>query len=323
MQHDQLDREQVRAYTQSNRRPRRSGLLVRIVGVLFFYLLCSIVLMSCALDTANPLPATLGPTIHQTHTPKASQSTPLPTPLQRSFATHTPIKCLSSDGTVEMHEIQHPGFVSPVQLRVYLPPCYDQDSLATYPTLILLHGLLATDSQWDELGVVELADQLIQDGDAPPFIILMPWIRNSQDPLIAVTEAVIPYARERWRLAEGRQFWAIGGISRGAGQAVYIGLLQPERFKAIGLHSPAFLHTPEFLLTRYLALDAAERPEIWFDIGESDSLLDSATLLLETFDQAGVHIVSQTRPGDHTLDYWRMHLPEYLDWYLSFWLAEG
>lgn len=222
-----------------------------------------------------------------------------------------------------MHEIRHPALIAPLRLRAYLPPCYEQDTYATYPTLLLLHGLLAMDTQWDDLGVDELADQLIQSGASPPFIILMPWIRNRQDPLIAIIDVLIPYAEEQWRLQDDRRYWAIGGISRGAGQALQIGLLHPEQFSAIGLHSPAILHVPEVLLQWIQAIEVEDRPAIWFDIGTADSLQKSAVTFLDQFQQAGIPMTYQINAGDHTSSYWMEHLPSYLAWYRSFWITSS
>jgi enterochelin esterase-like enzyme len=317
-----LDPERIRSYTPSNRRPRRSGKQNRIVGVFVFGIALSLSLLGCAPKpdiTVGPVNTVTSPP--STKTQESLITTPLPRITPTSIPTHTPISCLQQDGIVEVHEIRHPDLVSPVRVRAYLPPCYEQDTFATYPTLILLHGLLATDHQWDNLGVDDLADQLIHAGDSPPFIILMPWIRSSQDPYIAVKDVLIPYAENQWRLSDEREFWAIGGISRGAGQALQIGLLHPNRFSAIGLHSPAILYAPELLLSWYLATEEAQRPAIWFDIGESDSLLESALVLLGTFQGAEIKITDQINTGDHTSEYWMENLPDYLNWYVSFWLS--
>jgi uncharacterized protein YhfF len=56
-------------------------------------------------------------------------------------------------------------------------------------------------------------------------------------------------------------------------------------------------------------------------MGESDTLLQSATVLLETFQDAGITLTQQTGPGDHTSDYWQKNMPAYIDWYRSFWLV--
>ncbi len=322
MQPRTLDHRQIRVYTLPNRRPRRSGSRMPIVGVFLCCVLTSLIVFGCV-PASGPTPnyERADSEIVPTNTPEAPDFVPTATATQPAQPTQTPLSCLARGGTIEVHEIRHPDFVSPIRTRVFLPPCYARDTLATYPTLILLHGLLATDEQWGELGVFRLADQLISSGQSPPFIMLMPWIRNSQDPRIAVMEAVLPYARERWRLSDERQFQAIGGISRGAGQALQIGLLNPDQFGAVGLHSPAILHSPELLLTWYLGITPAQQPRIWLDIGESDSLYATTQILIDLFQDAGVKIEQHIYPGDHTPEYWEEHLSTYLAWYRSFWLT--
>jgi enterochelin esterase-like enzyme len=316
-----LDLIRIQNYTRLNRRPRRSGYSNRIDGVFLWLLLVCLTISSCNLAPDQPPPANPEGTATR---PEIAVDSPIATlgvdGAPNKFPTDIPIACLVSGGTLETHEIRQSGLVATLRVRVYLPPCYEEDTYARYPTLILLHGLLATETQWDELGVDEQADDLIQSGSSPPFIMLMPWIRNSEDPHTAVMDALVPFAEEQWRLSTKREYWAIGGLSRGAGQALQIGLLHPERFSAIGLHSPAILHTPELLLSWYVAIEETQRPAIWFDIGESDSLLESATVLLQTFENAGVGISKQFGSGDHTSDYWSKNLPIYLDWYRSFWI---
>ncbi len=318
-----LDQGRIQFYTRLNRRPRRSGHHYRIDGVFFCLLLTCLIISGCSASPIDPTPSSAG-TLQSPSAP-ILESVPgtAPAAITPSLVpTTTPFSCLKLPGTIEVHEVRHPQLLSPVRFRVYLPPCYEQDSLATFPTIILLHGLLATDMQWDDLGIDELATQRIQSGQSPPFIILMPWIRSSQDPVIAVMDTLIPYAKEQWRLAVERDYWAIGGISRGAGQALYIGVFHPEQFKAIGLHSPAILHSPEFLLGGYMTAEPEQRPSVWFDIGDSDSLFETALELLNLFEDAGIPIESQISSGDHTSLYWREHLPTYLDWYLSSWVPE-
>lgn len=316
-----LDQALNQEYTRFNRRPRRSGQCTQIDGVFFCLLMVCLLLAACTAPSEQSVPLSTP----ETATPGTLATTEvatatLPSPTKPTYIpTHTPLACLSLRGTVEVHEIRHPALVAPLRFRVYLPPCYERDTYATFPTLLLLHGLLATDIQWDDFGVDELADHLIQSGTSPPFIILMPWIRNSQDPHVAVTDALIPYAQMQWRLHDDRGYWAIGGISRGAGQALQIGLLHPERFGAIGLHSPAILQTPELLTQWGQAIEPEDLPAIWLDIGDQDSLQSSALNLIEQFQQAGIPIEHQVNVGDHTSSYWIEHLPSYMAWYSALW----
>jgi enterochelin esterase-like enzyme len=320
----QLDLTDIQNYTRFNRRPRRSGYPNRIDGVFFWLLLLCFLIPACTVAADQPSTAYTEDTpVKPSMTVGTLSETPTPVATPTNVPTDTPIACLARGGTLETHEIRHPALVAPLRVRVYLPPCYEEDSYASYPTLILLHGLLATETQWGELGVDEQADDLIQSGSSPPFIMLMPWIRNSQDPQIAVMEALIPFAEERWRLSAERDYWAIGGLSRGAGQALQIGLLHPERFRAIGLHSPAILLTPELLVSWMLDIEDEQRPGIWLDIGEADSLRESTLNLLDQFQQAGIALTYQLNSGDHTSSYWQEHLTEYLEWYRSFWISSS
>ncbi len=314
-----LDPLENQIYTHINRRPRRSGLIRPIDGVFFSLLLTGFLLTSCRAPSAlTPSPRSTGLPI-PTHSPVlAYQRTPTSQP--GGYPTATPLACLKAGGTVETLEVRDNALVAPLRIRIYLPPCYEQDTYATYPVLILLHGLLATDIQWDELGMDELADQWIQSGSSPPFIMIMPWIRNSEDSYSAVVDHLIPFALEKWRISENRELWAIGGISRGAGQALQIGLLNPERFGAIGLHSPATLHQPELILSWIEAIEPDMRPAIWFDIGEADSLLETANLLLDQLLQTSVNLTYSINPGDHTTAYWQANLVSYLGWYRTNWL---
>jgi enterochelin esterase-like enzyme len=323
MNSPQLNQTGNQGSARCNRSPHRSGRPNRIEVVFFWILLASSLLAACANPSAPTLPTHLPQPATPTQAPpdlpasatSSDATKPLPVP------TDTPLACLTAGGVIEVHEIHHQALVAPLRVRVYIPPCYDQDSYATYPTLLLLHGLLATDVQWDDLGVDEVADRLIQSQTSPPFIILMPWIRNSQDPLVAVIDVLIPYAQAHWRMSADRDFWSIGGISRGAGQALQIGLLYPEQFRAIGLHSPAILHAPELLLSWIQSIEIQDRPEIWLDIGETDSLYSSTRSFLDLFLQAGIPITYHINQGDHTRNYWQEHLPAYLAWYRSIWMT--
>jgi len=320
-----LDPSLNQEYTPINRRPRRFGQYNQIGGVFFCLVAGCLLLSACTPVPGQTNIATPSEkaTVEQLPTTKMATVTVPATAMPTDLPTHTPLACLSSKGVVEVHEIRNPALVAPLRFRAYLPPCYTRDTYATYPTLLLLHGLLATDTQWDDFGVNELADHLIQSGATPPFIILMPWIRNSQDPLVAVLDALIPYAQTQWRLQDDQGYWAIGGISRGAGQALQIGLLNPERFGAIGLHSPAILHSPELITQWGLSIALENRPTIWLDIGDQDSLQGSALSLKEQFQHAGIPISYQLNAGDHTSAYWIEHLPSYLAWYSALWAKDS
>jgi len=185
--------------------------------------------------------------------------------------------------------------------------------------LYLLHGLLGTDAQWEDLGAGEVEDQLLAQGAVPPFLIVMPWERTGLKIEAAIVDGLIEYIDQTYRTRTDARWRAIGGISRGAGQALEIGLLHPELFGQVGLHSPAVLHG-DVLISRWLkGITEGRLPAIWIDIGLSDSLFDPTAHLIEFFFEQGIAPTIQFNDGDHEQGYWRSNLPTYLRWHGGLW----
>ena len=203
--------------------------------------------------------------------------------------------------------------------RIYLPPCYDEEPGRLYPTLYLLHGLQSSDKQWDELGVDEAADALIGAKIMPPFIIVMPWHRTGIDLVRAVPEILLPHIEADYSARTSREYRAIGGISKGGGQALEIGLKYSGLFSGVGMHSPAVQFLDSVVLDWALDIPPGERPELWIDIGTHDSLYPAADSLISTLQGNGVAITIQINEGDHLDEYWQSHLEDYLRWYASNW----
>ena len=56
------------------------------------------------------------------------------------------------------------------------------------------------------------------------------------------------------------------------------------------------------------------------DIGDHDSLLPSTQNLIDLFSQNELEVIVHINPGDHTSDYWRAHIVDYLHWYAAHWM---
>jgi len=236
------------------------------------------------------------------------------------LTTATVTTCSESEGQIILAEIDHPSLPRALPFRVYLPSCYDEQPGRTYPALYLLHGLQGTDAQWDELGIDETANALIERGILPPFLIIMPWQRTGIDIDTAVIDVLIPHIDKTYRTRSGPEWRAIGGISRGAGQALQIALTHADTFSILGLHSPATLNAEGLILQWLLAIPIEQRPDVWLDIGDHDSLLPSAQSLLNLLSQNELEVIGHINPGDHTSDYWRAHIAGYLHWYAAHWM---
>jgi len=250
----------------------------------------------------------------------ASTRTPGRTPTFTRTPSPTPPGCLAAPGEIRTGELDDPALSRPLPYRVFLPGCYDEQPGSRFPTLYLLHGLQATDAQWDDLGVDEAAARLIAAGEIPPLIIVMPWERRGLEYEPAIADVLVPWIDRSFRTLPTPAARAIGGLSRGAGWALRIALLHRQLFTAVGLHSPAVLSPDLFNIPFWLeGLSPEESPRFWIDIGDRDPLRPPTLELLAIFDQVGISYDWHPYPGYHAPDYWSSHLEEYLVWYSLGW----
>ena len=320
---EKLDPRRHATYSCDNRRPRWSANTIQIGGVLRVFLigtLLSLAVSGCSTPVSPSSTLTSPPaTPVRTHPPPEVLPTESPTQVPL-LTTATVTTCSESEGQIILAEIDHPSLTRALPFRVYLPPCYDEQPERYYPVLYLLHGLQGTDAQWDELGIDETANALIKRGSLPPFLIIMPWQRTGIDIETAAIDVLIPHIDQTYRTLTEPEWRAIGGVSRGAGQALRIALTHADMFSILGLHSPATLNAEGLILQWLLAIPIEQRPDVWMDIGDHDSLLPSAQSLLNLLSQNDLDAIVQINPGDHTSDYWRAHIAGYLHWYAAHWM---
>jgi enterochelin esterase-like enzyme len=218
----------------------------------------------------------------------------------------------------------------PMEYTVYLPPCYDQQSDSRYPVLYLIHGQNYNNDQWDRLGADEVAGTLIASGEIPPFIIVMPrdrsWAQPTEDHFgQVVADELLPYIDAHYRTRTERDYRAIGGLSRGAGWAVHLGLSRWELFGAIGAHSlPVFWSDTSHLRQWLKAIPVDDLPRIYLDIGEKDrpSILESAIWFEKLLTEQSIPHEWHLFPGYHEEAYWQAHVEAYLRWYATGWKVE-
>lgn len=254
------------------------------------------------------------PTISPTQTPP-----PVPSPLPTS----TPLGCLTQPGRLEEGSL---ASTDPAQeFRIYLPPCYDQKTEERYPVLYLLHGQTYTDDQWVRLGAVAALDRLILSGESVPFIVVFPDDRYWNLPPgegfgQRLVERLVPHIDSAYRTLPARDQRAIGGLSRGAGWALRLGLTHWDLFSSIGLHSLAVLQSDASRLRNWLAqIPPDSRPRIFMDIGDNDPEMPLASQVETRFNDLGLSHEWHLYNGAHTEEYWSAHVAEYLRWYAEGW----
>ena len=276
-------------------------------------------------DTPSPA-VTLAPA---TPTATATLAVPEPTPTQvlPSAAPSTPMSgaqaaatpCADSSGIVATVSITPTSLHYALDARIYLPPCYTASD-QRYPVLYLLHGLNNTENQWIELGVVTTTNTLIAAGAIAPLIIVMPRDRLDSrfDPAVVVD--LVPYVDQNYRTLADRQHRAIGGLSRGAGWAVHLGLHYPNLFSRIGAHSPAIFYGDDINIRDWAwHMIPSLSPEVYIDIGDNDSILNSASWLDQILTWYKIKHTTIVQSGAHIAAYWSAHLPEYMVFYAAGW----
>lgn len=252
----------------------------------------------------------------------ASQ-TPQPTPTDHANPSPTPLTCLTRPGHVEHGELDE--FKPAQQFLVYLPPCYDEETDQHYAVLYLLHGQTYNDDQWVRLGAVDVLDRLILAGEIKPFIVVFPddryWNLEAGpgfgDRLI---NSIVPYIDQTYRTLPEREHRAIGGMSRGAGWALRLGLTHWDLFGFIGLHSLAVMQKDATRVSSWIAsIPVASRPDIFMDIGDKDQELIMDQQVESIFNDLDVTHEWHLYSGAHTEEYWGAHVEEYIRWYAEQW----
>lgn len=213
--------------------------------------------------------------------------------------------------------------------RIWLPPCYGQTG-QLYPTIYLLHGNLRAEWEWEEVGMLASAEALIQAGDIPPVIIVMPDGRfasvttsggpNSFEQIIV--DELMPHIEATYCAANHPRLRAIGGISRGGYWSLEIAFRHPHLFASVGGHAATLLDISASteLDPQYTAVNNdLGRLRIYLDIGENDAAIGNTLLLHEELEAAGVPHMWLLNAGGHADPYWSDHVEEYLRWYTTPW----
>lgn len=272
-------------------------------------------------ETLAPVP-TITPTHLITSTPgKPEKITPSPSSTPKNLT------CWNEGGRIETGNLKTALLRQPLEYRVYLPPCYDQQPDLRYPVLYLFHGQGFTDDQWERLGVDETANVLIAEKVLAPFIIVMPHDRFGDHSSMSkfgqvIVEVLIPWIDKTYRTLPERDHRAVGGLSRGGGWAFYLGISHWELFGVVGAHSPAVLNNDTNNMSSILDQIPIElSPRIYIDTGDRDrpTIIESAHLLGDLLNKKGIPHEWYLFTGSHNEDYWRDHLEGYLRWYANNW----
>jgi enterochelin esterase-like enzyme len=137
---------------------------------------------------------------------------------------------------------------TPRRAFVYTPPGYDANPERRYPVLYLQHGAGEDERGWTDQGRANfILDNLLAAGKAKPMLVVMDrgyaTKADAKSPANAFGEVVlgdlVPAVDAEFRTRADRDHRAIAGLSMGAGQALQVGLTNPDKFAYIGAFSGA------------------------------------------------------------------------------------
>lgn len=263
--------------------------------------------------------------------PKATSSPTLP---PRATASPYPAATPTCEETVgEVETLTYPGVVIPqeIPVRVYTPPCYEASDQIAYPAVYLLHGYPFSDSQWDNLGADELADQEIANEVWPPFLMVMPL---QPEPLFRGTdggpgsyesellEGLLPYIDNLYRTDPRPRSRALAGISRGGVWALEVAFSHPGTFNTVAALSPALaVNSPRPDYDPFVLVHSAPRlPErILLLAGEGDWAREETERLSEVLTTMDVEHSLTIVPGGHQIETWEAALESVLSFLVAGW----
>jgi enterochelin esterase-like enzyme len=144
---------------------------------------------------------------------------------------------------------------SNVNYSVYLPSDYDRSN-RRYPVLYLLHGYTDDETGWTQFGEAHLiADRLMQAGEIPPMLIVMPdagvtWYINSADGKVRFedffVQEFIPFIDKEYRTRAQKESRAVAGLSMGGYGSLILATKHPHLFAAAAPLSAAVFTEEEF-----------------------------------------------------------------------------
>ncbi len=222
-------------------------------------------------------------------------------------------------------------------ISFYVPPDAKVEKL---PLVILLHGVYGSHWAWlYKGGAHHVLDRLIKEEHLPPMMLAMPsdglwgdgsgYVRHRDADYVRWIVDEVPEAAAQIdaRCKDAPRF--ISGLSMGGYGALRLGLLNPNKFAAISAHSSITNVTQmqgfveeslaEFDLTDTAPLaviDCAKLssrlPQLRFDCGSEDILIEHNRMLHRDLKGAGIPHVYEEFAGGHTWDYWHDHLADTL-----------
>lgn len=238
-------------------------------------------------------------TTPETPQPAAMPSLPLPSP--------TPV--CAEPGVKGTDQVFFAGQAQDHHIVVYLPPCYGADPNAAFPVLYW------TNTYTDYL--FETADDLIQRGVVPPFLIVMVSIDMTEGAGAdaEIVQSVVPYIDSHYRTLADPAHRSVTGVSHGGAIAIRTALQPPHLFGRVAVVSGGIAANEKEKFTAWIqAIPSENRPLVRVDVGDQDGIQTMTRHLTGLLDQLNYPYAFTHAPGNHNTSFWDSRMADYLTW---------
>jgi enterochelin esterase-like enzyme len=238
-----------------------------------------------------------------------SRTAPAPTLAPASTLAPAPASVCHQAGTLATDAVFFADTGEDHAIRVYLPPCYEEQAGAAFPVLYWTTGY--------GQDLFDSADRLIGQGLVRPFIIVMLYI----SPLKGygadkqINSYVVTYIDSHYRTRAEPSQRSITGISHGAAIAVRSAFRPPHQFGRVALLSGGIADGEQEKFTAWIKdMQPGQEPAVLIDVGDLDGIRELAQHLMNLLDGLGYPYTFTHGTGNHEEKYWAAHLEEYLKW---------
>ena len=228
-------------------------------------------------------------------------------------------------GVVENERIEDTSRGYGYTYRIYLPPCYADQTEHEYPILYLLPGMGGGPGSWFGIGVDKMADEMILSGEIPSFLIVGTEVTSSDPMGEIIFNDLVPHIENNYRVKPERLYHAVAGGSLGSIGAYRLAFQHPDYFASAGMFGGGVISGEEAQVETWLAATSPEnQPRVFFNTGEQDPLmLAQAEVMIGIVEGMGVADDEIFAPGEHTYGYWVSNFPEYFKWLAEVWEREA
>lgn len=236
--------------------------------------------------------------------------------------------------------INSPALKGRGDISLFLPEGWEE--MRDLPLLTLMHGVYGSHWAWPFKGGAHVtAREMIAAGELRPLAVAMPsdglWcdgsgylVHKTADYEAWIVEDVRDAVLENVPAVTARSKQFIAGLSMGGYGALRLGAKYPHAYTAISAHSAitdfaqfaAFVDKPledypladfdDLSVLYWIKENASHLPPLRFDCGIDDSLIEVNRTLHRELEAAGIAHDYEEFPGEHSWDYWILHLRDTL-----------